>query len=203
MNKRTKVMAAAIFVFAGLISSTGAYATPIAPTGSTVITKEVRNQDCVEALTKIGATDQITSQCDEKITIQSGPGVPVSKADLLSLQGIMTTQSLSAFATSAAPMYKDFSFDMSTGAISISMKGRAYYDYTRVWVTQLVSGKRGSLACVVNLAVGFDATNTSCTDTGTNYVRTITGRYHYVMLGNLASWDSLYVGHIDDTGYIY
>jgi hypothetical protein len=205
MNKKISIIATAcILIFSNFASGNAAFGDTLDPQSPSSRTFTTRSQACEEALTAANLESSISSECDETVTISVGEGTPVSAAELQAQASKMPAKTFAAFsAATVAPLSRTFSFTVNTAAESLAIKGRAYYDYSHVWVTQTYSGTRGSLQCVVNFALGADITNTSCTDTGTPYIRTLTGVFHTVALQVIASWDSTYVGHVDDTGYAY
>jgi hypothetical protein len=194
-----------LVVTTSFASASFANAETMQPTADFAQVTELISTECIKALVISDVQDTAPSQCEQTQGLVVGDEELASQEEIVALA---TTQKISvqAFSTLAPTIYaKNFSktyHDLFWG-FDVVISGRFYYDYSRVWVTQTYAGKVGSLTCYVSYAPGINLTNTSCTDTGTFYVRTLTGRFHAVVNGSGNSFDRFFYLNVDDTGYVY
>lgn len=188
-----------------MFSAAGADAETIEPNPDLVQVLDTVQNDCIIELVVLESQSETPSQCEPAESVVTGDEEVASPEEVATITA-MTTMQFQSIAPMVATVYtKTFSFKFPNtgGTYDVIISGRFYYDYSRVWVTQLYSGKRGSLQCYVDYAIGMDLTNTACTDTGTPYVRTLTGRFHAVLTNGIGSFDSIFYGYVDATGYAY
>jgi hypothetical protein len=205
MKSSYKKVLLAICLSASLFSAAAANAETIDSNLDQVQIAETVGNDCIEVLVESDTQSETPSQCNPASSVVTGDEEIASQEEVAALTAMATPQ-LQSITPRAATIYtKTYSFKFADtgGSYDVVISGRFYYDYSRVWVTQLYSGKRGTLQCFVDSAFGMDLTNTACTDTGTPYVRTLTGRFHAVTFSGSGSFDSIFSGYVDATGYAY
>lgn len=195
----------AICLSASLFSAAVANAETIDSNLDQVQIAETVGNDCIEVLVESEAQSETPSQCNPAESVVTGDEEIASQEEVAAITAMAAPQ-LQSITPMAATIYtKTFSFlyhDYSR-AYDVVISGRFYYDYSRVWVRTSYAGKVGSLNCYVEKAPGMNLTSTGCTDTGTFYVRTLTGRFHGVLQGSGDSFDRFVYAYVDATGYAY
>jgi hypothetical protein len=205
MKRSPRKFLLAFCLSASMFSASGANAETIEPNPDPVPLVNTVGNDCLEVLVVSDSQSETPSQCNPAEEIVTGEEEIASQEEVAALtaMSIPQLQSITPLAATIYTKTYSFKFPNTGGSYDVVISGRFYYDYSRVWVTQLYSGKRGTLQCFVDSAFGMDLTNTACTDTGTPYVRTLTGRFHAVIFSGSGSFDSIFSGYVDATGYAY
>lgn len=118
-------------------------------------------------------------QCSYTTGVSLGTPTTVTKADVVADEGLTDTQKAEILASAADKGRFAISSNrwsqFTTGvAYTQTQNGVFYYDGSRVWVTQNISGRQGSHTCFTNYVItGWGISNINKSDTGSSAARTL------------------------------
>jgi hypothetical protein len=106
--------------------------------------------------------------------VREDPGLnETQKREITASLALFTQGEPNVVTAAYAPRGKRYSQFTTGAAYTRTHNGKFYYNGDRVWVTQTVSGLKGSHSCFTNYTVGLSITGTGCSDTGGTTWRTL------------------------------
>jgi len=207
-----KILATGIVV-AALVLTGGASAfadTSIGAAGQTSTTRTEFNAACVTAITAAqekGTTDLSTDVCRTTITTASGPATTLSNSDLAAAKESLSANDFLALsrAVAAGTVHsKPYSQTISQITDQETQSGTFYYDGDRAWVTVTYRGYSGTHSCKVDYAVGYNVSNTACSDSGSTSSRKLQMNWDVSVgiKGSPIAWSESYTMHVNSAGTI-
>jgi hypothetical protein len=141
-------------------------------------TSESSATDLVTAGQSLTKTDDTTGLAT---TVELGTPQEVTVADIKADPSLSATDRSSLVKAAAAATIKSNHWSQFTtgGSYTQTQNGTFYYNGSRVWVTETVSGKKGSHACFTNYVVApYEISNVSKSDSGSTTSRKLNCKWN-------------------------
>ncbi len=179
--------------------------------GTVVSQKTVTNRDCVEkvsAAIESGTANLSLDICTTTLTLTTSAPQTATVADIQVARTVLSPndyQSLVVAAAAGTVHSKHFSQFQNNGTDSQPQFGTFYYDGSRAWLTQTYRGYNGYHTCQVDYSVGYDITNTACTDSGSPSQRmlTMTWLFKPLGIGGVLSWSETHKMYVNSAGSMW